>query len=164
MMITMDYPRLTVTSGECHTSDVTTLIRRDLRHTHDSSATVNCNAVELNDLIFRRLSLPPENDSAGRDRTYGSPNLDSAAADSGVVGLDDLTFRRLSFPQDEFAAGWDTAAAACGAVKLDDMIFRHTNWPPVEFSAGRNSDYIWCDLWTGPSVCNRSVTGPLFVG
>ena len=67
MMITTDSPRLTVTPDECYASDVTTQIRRDLRHTHDISAVVNCNAVELNDLIFRLLSLPPENDSAGRD-------------------------------------------------------------------------------------------------
>ena len=39
------------------------------------------------------------------------------------------------------------------------MIFRHTNLPPDEFSARRNGDYIWRDLWTGPSVCNRPVAG-----
>ena len=159
MMITTDSPRLTVTPGECYARDVTTQIRRDLRHTHDISAAVNCNAVEPNDLIFRWLSLPPENDSASRDGNYGSPKIDSTAADSGAVEVDDLIFRRLSFPPEEFAAGWDTAAVACGAVKLDDMIFRHTNLPPDEFSAGRNGDYIWRDLWTGPSVCNRPVTG-----
>ena len=158
-MMTTDSPRLTVTPGECYASDVITQIRRDLRHTHDNSATVNCNAVELNDLIFRQLNLPPENDSAGCDGTYGSPKLDSAAADSGAVGLDDLTFRWLSFPPEEFAAGWDAAAAACGAVKQNDLIFRRTNSPPDEFSAGRNGDYIWRDLWTRPSVCNRPVTG-----
>ena len=54
-MITTDSPRLTVTSGECYVSDVITQIRRDLRHTHDNSAAVNCNAGELNDLIFRRV-------------------------------------------------------------------------------------------------------------
>ena len=75
-----------------YASDVITQIRRDLRHTHDKSAAVNCNTVELNDLIFRRLNLPSENDSAGCDGTYVSPKLDSAAADSGAVGLDDLTF------------------------------------------------------------------------
>ena len=124
-MITTDSPRLTVTPGECYASDVITQIRRDLRHTHDNSAAVNCNAVELNDLIFRRLNLPPECDG-----TYVSPKLDSAAADSGAVGLDDLTFRRLSFPPEEFAAGWDAAAAACGAVKQNDLIFRRTSFPP----------------------------------
>ena len=44
-------------------------------------------------------------------------------------------------------------------MKIGDMIFRHTNLPPDEFSAGRNGDYIWRDLWTEPSVCNRPVTG-----
>ena len=154
-MITTDSPRLTVTPGECYASDVITQIRQDLRHTHDNSAAVNCNTVELHDLIFRRLNLPLENDSAGCDGTYGSPKLDSAVADSGLVGLDDLTFRRLSFPPEEFAAGWDAAAAAaaavaaaaaCGAVKQNDLIFRRTNSPPDEFSAGRNGDYIWPDL------------------
>ena len=202
MMITTDSPRLTVTPGEWYASDVLAQIRCDLRHTYDISAAVDCNAVEPNDLIFRRLSLPPGDVSAGRNENYGSPKMDSAAADSGAVemddlifpwlslppedvsagrdghygsfkidsavvdfgtgavGLDDLILRRLSFPPEEFAAGWDTAAAACDAMKLDDMIFRRTNLPPDEFSAGRNGDYIWRDLWTRPSVCNRPVTGP----
>ena len=93
MMITTDSPRLTVTPGEYYVSDVTTQIRRDLRHTHDISAAVNCSAVELDDLIFRRLTLPPENDSPVRDASYGSPKIDSAADK-----LDDLIFCRLSFP------------------------------------------------------------------
>ena len=131
MMITTDSPRLTVTPGECYASDGTTQIRRDLRHTHDISAAVDCNAVEPNDLILRRLSLPPENVSAGCDGNHGSPMIDSAA-----VELNDLIFRRLSFPPEEFAGGWDTAAAACGAVKLDDMIFRRTSFPPDELPPG----------------------------
>ena len=44
-------------------------------------------------------------------------------------------------------------------MKLDDMIVSRTNLPPDEFSAGRNDDYIWRDLWTRPSICNRPVTG-----
>ena len=79
-MITTDYPRLTATPGECYAREVITQIRRDLGHTHDNSAAVNCSAGELDDLIFRRLNLPPENDSAGCDGTYGSPKSDSAAA------------------------------------------------------------------------------------
>ena len=110
MMITTDSPRLAVTPGEWYASDVLSHIRRDLRHTHDISAAVDCNAVEPNDLIFRRLSLPPEDVSAGRDGNYGSPKIDSAA-----VELDDLILRRTSFPPEEFAAGWNTATAACGA-------------------------------------------------
>ena len=100
---------------------------------------MNCSAGELNDLIFPRLNF-----ATGCDGTYGSPKLDSAAADSGAVGLDDLTFRRLSFPLEEFAAGWDAAAVACGC----------TNSPP-------NGDYIWRHRWTRPSVCARLVTGSL---
>ena len=94
MMITTDSPRLTVTPGEWYASYVLTQIRRDLRHTHDISAVVDCNAVEPNDLIFRRMSLPPEDVSAGRDGNYGSPKIDSAVAE-----LDDLILRRPSFPR-----------------------------------------------------------------
>ena len=50
----------------------------------------------------------------------------------------------------------NSTAADCGAVAL---MFRRTNLPPDEFSAGRNGDFIWRDLWTGPSLCNQSVTG-----
>ena len=93
-------------------------------------AAADSGAVELNDLIFRRLSLPPEDDSAAVDY------------DRGTVGLDDLIFRQLSFPLEEFAAGWDAAMAAGGAVKLDDMIFRLTNLPPdyISGSATFSSD------------------------
>ena len=152
MMITTDSPRLTATPGEWYASDVLTQIRRDLQHTYDISAAVDCNAVELDDLIFRRLSFPPEDVSAGRDGNYGSPKIDSATADSGAVELDDLIFRRLSFPPEEFATGWYTAAAVCRAVKLDDMIF------------GRDGDYIWLNSGTGLSVCARPVTGSLHFG
>ena len=94
------------------------------------SAAADSGTVELDDLIFRRLSLPLEEVSAGRDGNYGSLKIDSATVDYGT-----------------------------GVVGLDDLIFRGTNLPPDEFSAGRNGDYIWRDLWTGPSVCNRPVTG-----
>ena len=103
MKITTDSPRLTVTPGEWYASDVITHTRRDLPHTYDISAMVDCNAVERNDLIFRRLMLPPEDVSTRRDGNYGFPKIDSAAADTGAVGLDDLIFRRLSFPPEEFA-------------------------------------------------------------
>ena len=106
------------------------------------------------------------------------PQLDSAAADCGAVGLVDLIFRRTNFPPDELSAGrdriyttdcntvWgfphiDSAVADCGAV---DLIFRRTNFPLDDLSAGRDRDYIWRDLWTGQSVCNRSVTGSLTFG
>ena len=62
----------------------------------DISAAVDCNAVEPNDLIFRRLSLPPENVSAGRDENYDSPKIGSAA-----VKLDVLIFRSKNLPPDE---------------------------------------------------------------
>ena len=52
----------------------------------------------------------------------------------------------------------DYATADCGAA---DLIFRRTSFPPDNLSAGRDGDYIWRDLWTGPSVCNLSVMGSL---
>ena len=119
---------------------------------------MNGNAVIRNDLIFRRLRLPPEDVSDGRDGMYGFPKIDCATADSGAVemndlifrllslppeddsvavdydtsavGLDDLILCRLSFPPDEFAARGDTAADACDVMKIGDRIFRHTNFPP----------------------------------
>ena len=163
MMITTDSPRLAVTPGEWYASVMLTLLSCDLRQMNSTmlnsrtelgfpqvdSAAADSGAVEMDDLIFRRLSLPPEDVSAGRDGNYGSFKIDSASVDygTGPVELDDMIFSRLSFPPEEFATGWD------------DMIFRHTNLPPDEFSAGRNGDYIWRDLWTRPSVCNRPVTG-----
>ena len=110
-------------------------------------AAADSGTTEMNDLIFRRLSLPPDDDSAMVDY------------DTGAVGLDDLIFRRLRFPPEEFAGGGNTAADACYAMKFAVMIFRGTKLPPNEFSAGRNGDYIWHDLGTEPSVCNRPVTG-----
>ena len=91
--------------------------------------------------------------------------------------LDDLILR-TSYPADEPSAGrggiyttdcdtvWgfprmNSAVADCGAIAL---MFRSTKLPPDEFSARWNGDYIWRDLWTGPSVCNRSVTGSLPFG
>ena len=90
MMITTDSPRLTVTPGEWYASDVQ--IRRYLRQTDGIPAVVDCNAVEPNDLIFRRLSFPPEDVSAGRDGNYGSPKIDSTAVD---YGTGDYTWRDL---------------------------------------------------------------------
>ena len=60
----------------------------------------------LNRMIFRRLSLLPEDVSAGCDGNYGSPKIDSAAVDygTGAVGLDDLIFRHTNLPPDEFRA------------------------------------------------------------
>ena len=105
----------------------------------DSTA-VDCGAVELDDLTFRRTSFPPDEFSAGRDRNYmedysivwGFPRIDSTAVD------------------------YDT-----GAVDLDDLIFRRTSFPPDELCAGRDGDYIWLALLTDLSVRTRSVTGSL---
>ena len=219
-----DSPRLTVTPGEWYGNDVFTQIRHELRDAGDNSAAVDCNAVIRNNLIFRRLCLPPEEVSAGRyetddftemdctasdsdasdmndlisrqlcllpeevsaglDGTDDFPETDCAAADggaadmnylifrqlslspdddsdsvaynTGTVGLDDLIFRRLSLSPEECASGRN---AAVDAMKFAVMIFRCTKLPPDEFSAGQNGDYIWHDLGTEPSVCNRPVTG-----
>ena len=148
MMIT-DSAQLAMTPGEWYTSGMLTLLSHDLRRMngamYDSrtewgfpqvdSAAADSGAVELDDLIFHRLSLPPEEVSARRYGNYGSLKIDSAAVDYGT-----------------------------GAVGLHNLIFRRTNLPPDEFFAGRNGDYIWRDLWTGPSVCNRPVTGSHGIG
>ena len=194
MMITTDSPRLTATPGESYTSDGTTQIRCDLRHTHVISAEVDCNTVEPSDMIFLRLSLPPENVSAGYDENDGSPKIDCAAVelndltfrrlrlppgnvsvghdgnygspkiDSATVELNDLIFRQLRFPPEDFAAAWDIAATAGGAAKLDYMIFRRTSFPPNELSGGRDGDYIWLRSGNDLSVCARPVTGSLCFG
>ena len=100
-MITSDSPRLTVKPGEWYACDVTTQTRHDLRHTCDISAAVDCKAGIRNVLIFRRLSLVPEDVSARRDGKYGFPKIDCAAADSGAVEMNDLIFRRLSLPPED---------------------------------------------------------------
>ena len=51
--------------------------------------------------------------------------------------------------------------SAVGAVELDDLNFHCTSFPPGKLSARRDGDYIVLDLWTGLSVCARSVTGSL---
>ena len=48
------------------------------------------------DLIFRRLSFPPEEFAAG---------WDAATAACGTVKLDDMIFRRTTLPPHEFSAG-----------------------------------------------------------
>ena len=70
------------------------------------SAVADCGAVELDDLIFRQTSFPPDEFSTRCDRNYtedynivwGFPHVDSATVDYGIgaVELDDLIFRRTS--------------------------------------------------------------------
>ena len=81
-----------------------------------------------NDKIFRRLSLPPEDVSAGRDGKYGFPKIDCAMSDSGAVKISDLIFRRLSLPPEDYSAAVDCYT---GTIGLDDLIFRR-----LSFSAG----------------------------
>ena len=79
MMTNTDSPRLAVTPGEWYASDIDTPRRRDLRQRNGmpeviaamydcrtvlgfpqiDSAAVDCGAVELDDLTFRRTSFPP---------------------------------------------------------------------------------------------------------
>ena len=85
-----DSPRLAVNPGEWYASEMIRVIRTDLHHmngftemigamsdyrtvdvfTQIDSAAASCGAVELDDLIFRRTSFPPDELSAGRDRNY----------------------------------------------------------------------------------------------
>ena len=68
--------------------------------------------------------------------------------------------------------GWDDVTAALqllshldgDALNVVALMFRNTHLPQDEFSAERNGDYIWRNIWTGLSVCNRSVTGSLPFG
>ena len=59
-------------------------------------------------------------------------------------------------------------ATQCGVFPILIMqrltVARLTSFPQDDLSAGRDRDYIWRDLWTGLSVCNRSVTGSLTFG
>ena len=163
MMTNTESPRLAVNLGEWYASEMIQVIRTDLRQTNGftemmgamcdyttvevftqiDSAVADCAAGELDDLIFRRTSFPPDELSAGRDGNYtedystvwGFPHIDSAAVDY-----------------------------CAGAVELDDLIFRRTSFPLDELSAGRDGDYIWLDLWTDLAVCTRSVTGSLLFG
>ena len=160
-MTNTESPRLAVTPGEWYTSDMLATMSTDLRQMNEipevigamndyrtvwgfsqiDSAAVDYGAVELEDLIFRRTSFPPDEFSAGRDGDYmkycrtvwGFPQIDSAAVD-------------------------------CGAVELDDLIFRRMSFPPDDLSTGRDGDYIWLALLTGLSVRTRSVTGSLRFG
>ena len=90
LMTNTDYPRLAVTPGEWYASETIRMIRTDLRQMNGfariigamcdcwtvgvcsqlGSATADCGAVELVDLIVRRTSFPPAELSAGRDRIY----------------------------------------------------------------------------------------------
>ena len=158
LMTNTDYPWLAVTPGEWYASETIRMIRTDLRQMNG---------------FMRIIGAICDCWTVG-----GCPQLDSAAADCDAVGLDDLIFRQTSFPPDKFSAGrdriyttdcntvWgfphiDSVTADCGAV---DLIFRHTSFPLDDLSTGRDRDYIWRDLWTGLSVCNRSVTGSLTFG
>ena len=138
MMTNTDSPWLAVIPGEWYASDMLTTMRTDLRQMNGipevigamydcrtvwgfpqiNSTAVDCGAVELHDLTFRRTSFPPDEFSAGRDRNYmedysivwGFPQIDSAAVDydTGAVEPNDLIFRRMSFPPGEMETiyGW----------------------------------------------------------
>ena len=132
-MMNTESPQLTITPGEWYASDMLATMSTDVRQMMEipdvigamkdcrtvwgfpqiDSAAVDCGAVELDDLIFRRTSFLQDEFSAWRDGDYmkdcrtvwGFPQIDSAAVDCGVVELDDLIFHRKSFPPDEFSAG-----------------------------------------------------------
>ena len=90
LMTNTDSPRLAVTPGEWYASETIRIIRTDLRQMNGftrirgaiynywtvggcpqlESAVADCGAVGLDDLIFRRMSFPPHDCSAGYDQTY----------------------------------------------------------------------------------------------
>ena len=106
MMITTDSPRLAVTPAEWYASGMLTMVSHDLRQRNGAmfnsstewgfpqvdSAAADIGAVELDDLIFRRMYFPPKKFAAGRD---------TATAACGTMKLDDMIFRRTNFPPDE---------------------------------------------------------------
>ena len=79
LMTNTDYPRLPATQGEWYASETIRMIRTDLRQINGfmrilgamcdcwtvgvcpqlDSAAADCGAVELDDLIFRRTTVPP---------------------------------------------------------------------------------------------------------
>ena len=156
MDLSTDSPRLAVTPGEWYASETIWTIRIDLRQRNGftriigalcdcwtvgccpqlDSAAVDCGAVGLDDLIFRRTSFPPNDYSAGCDQTY--------TEDYSIV---------RGFPHLESAV--DAAAADCGTVELVDLIVRRMSFPPDDLSAGRDGDYIWKDLWTSSSASHE---------
>ena len=113
MMTNTESPRLAVTPGEWYASDIRATMSTDLRQMNGipevigamndyrtvwgfpqiDSAAVDYGAVELDDLIFRWTSFPPDEFSAGRDGDYmkycrtvwGFPQIDSTAVDCGVI-------------------------------------------------------------------------------
>ena len=138
MMKPTDSPRLTVTPGEWYGNDVFTQIRHELRDAGDNSAAMDCNTVIRNNLISRRLCLPPEEVSAGRYETDDFPETDCTAADSDASDMNDLISRRLCLPTEEVSAGryetddfpeTDCAAADSGAADMNNLIFRLLSLP-----------------------------------
>ena len=163
-MTNTDYPRLVVAPGEWDASEMLTMMTTNLSQINGfpeiidaiyncrtvgdfpqiDSATANCGAVELDDLILRQMSFPlDEFFSGGCDSNY--------AEDYNIV---------WSFPHVDST----TVDYGTGAVELDDLIFHRTSFPPDELSAGRDGAYIWLHLWTDLAVCARSVTGSLRFG
>ena len=141
ILIDTDSPRLTVTPGECHVSYGGTQIRCDLRRTHDTSAMtdgytmkpndmilrhlaecdesyisaeIDSAAVELYDVIFRRLRLLRKNVSTRHDKCDGFLNVDCVAAE-----LYDVTFRRLRLPRRDISTERD------GSFVLPEIVNRN---------------------------------------
>ena len=124
MMTNMDSPRLAVTPGEWYASDTLTPLSRDLRQMNGipevmgamydcrtgwdfpqcDSTGVDCNAVELDELTFRRPSLPPEEFPAGGDTC-------------GVVMIYDLIFRWTICPPGVMESTRQTATK-CGVFPI----------------------------------------------
>ena len=168
---TDNFPETDCTAADSDAADKNDLISHRLclpqeevsagRYETDDFPKTDCtaadsDAADMNDLISRRLCLPPEEVSARLDETNDFPETDCAAADSGAADMNGLIFRGLSLSPEECVGGRNTAA---DVMKFAVMIFCRTKLPPDEFSAGRNGGYIWHDLGTEPSVCNRPVTG-----
>ena len=98
MMKPTDSPRLTVTPGEWYENDVFTQIRHELQDAGDNSAAVDCIAVIRNNMISRRLCLPPEEVSARRYEMDDFPETQCTAAECDAADMNGLISRQLCLP------------------------------------------------------------------
>ena len=131
MLMNMNYPRLTMTPGQCDASYRGTHVGGDLHDTlaipdgctirkddnilrHSTvcdeigiSADMNCAAVELNDVTFLRRRLPRRQDSAEHDECYISVSAGRGRivvllkVDYMTDELYDVVFRRRRLPRRE---------------------------------------------------------------
>ena len=155
MLMDTNYPRLTMTPGECDASYGGTQIGGDLHDTSaipdgytrrkdDSnlrrsavcdeigiSAEMNCTAVELNDMTFLRRRLPRRQDSAEHDECYISVSAGRGEivvflnVDYTAVELYEVVFRRRRLPRREVFA--ECVEEKCTSPRTDSVSAEQNN-------------------------------------